>query len=173
MPVYDYNTSYTDMTKGFLAEAKQTLLGSFTRIEHCVNQLSEEDVWWRPHEKMNAVGNLLLHLCGNVKQWIIAGVGGSPDQRQRQKEFDHRDPIPKAELLSRLKQVIDEAVAVIDRQTTESLLQRRFIQQYNTTGITGVFHSSSHFEGHTQEIIYITRMRLGDKYQFLWKPKNP
>jgi tRNA threonylcarbamoyladenosine biosynthesis protein TsaE len=173
MAVYDYNTSYTDLATGFLTESKKTLLGSFQRIAHCVQQLSEDDVWWRPHEPMNAVGNLLLHLCGNLTQWILSGVGGRPDTRLRQQEFDQRTPIPKAELLHRLEMVILEAVAIIERQSAETLLQQRFVQQYNTTILTAIYHAASHLEGHSQEIIYITRLRLGEKYQFLWKPKNP
>ena len=173
MAVYDYNTAYTDVAIGFLVESRKTLLGSLQRIEHCVQQLTDEDVWWRPHQDMNAVGNLLLHLCGNITQWILAGVGGQVDTRQRQQEFDHRDPIPKTELLARIRRVVGDAVALIDQQNASTLLQQRFIQQYQTTILTAVYHAASHMEGHSQEIVYITRMRLGDRYCYLWKPEQP
>lgn len=173
MAVYDLNTRYDNITKGFLADAKGTLRGCLERIDHCVKQLSEEQVWWRPNPKMNAIGNLILHLAGNLGQWIVSGVGGKPDHRQRQAEFDQRDPIPKAELMSRLSKVIGEAEEAVQKQTDAELLRVRPVQHYQTTGLTAIFHAVCHLEGHAQEIIYITRMILGEKYKFLWEPKKP
>ena len=170
MAVYDLNTAHTDVTAGFLADACRELQSNTERIAHCLHQLSEADVWWRPHESMNAIGNLILHLCGNLGQWILAGVGGQPDLRQREREFAHRDPLPKLFLLEKLQTVVAECLTVIERQTGESLLRRRPIQHYQTTGLTAIFHAVAHFEGHTQEIICLTRQRLGERYQFRWLP---
>ena len=170
MAVYDLNTDYADLREGFLADAAGTLDGCLARIEHCVDQLTEEEVWFRPHPEMNAIGNLLLHLAGNISQWILSGVGGQPDTRRRQEEFDCRDRISKVVMLHRLRAVIEAAKGVILRQTEADLLTRRPIQHYVTTGLTAVFHAAGHLEGHAQEIIYITRMLRGKDYKFLWTP---
>src|SRR5262245_14205809 len=93
--------------------ASQALTDAVDPIKHCLGQLSDEQVWRRPSESMNSIGNLILHLCGNVRQWIVAGIGGEPDARQRPMEFAERGPIPKAELLRRLDEVVAEAKAVL------------------------------------------------------------
>lgn len=173
MAVYDLNTRHTNVVEGFKADAIGTLRGCLERIEHCVKQLSEEQVWWRPNPQMNAVGNLLLHLAGNLRQWLVSGVGGAPDHRRRQEEFDQRAPMPKAELLTKLRQVIEEAEAAVAKQTEAELLRVRPVQHWNTTALTAISHAVGHLEGHAQEIIYITRMLLGEKYRFLWTPKTP
>lgn len=170
MAVYDLNTRYTAFVPGFLADCQGTLRGCLERICHCVNQLSEEQVWWRPQPQMNSIGNLLLHLAGNLRQWIVSGVGGAEDHRQRQAEFDQREMIPKGELLARLEQVIEECISVAGRQTEAELLRVRPVQHYETTGLTALFHAVCHLEGHAQEIVYITRLQLGEGYQYLWQP---
>src|SRR5438132_518519 len=79
------------------------------RIRHCMGQLTDEQVWWRPAEGMNSVGNLLLHLAGNVRQWIIGGLGSVPDSRDRPAEFAERRHVPKAELWAQLEAAVKEA----------------------------------------------------------------
>src|SRR5262245_66461541 len=81
-------------SQAFIDESRSLLTGSlFPRIERCVERLSDQDVWWRANSESNSVGNLLLHLSGNVRQWIVSGVGLAADNRQRQQEFDERGPI--------------------------------------------------------------------------------
>jgi hypothetical protein len=116
---------------------------------------------------------LILHLCGNVRQWIVAGLGGAADGRDRPAEFSERGPIPKDELLRRLAAVVDEARAVLARQTARQLLETRRIQGFAVTGLKAIFDSVPHFRGHTQEIISMTRMQLGDAYKFGWAPTTP
>src|SRR5262245_21106063 len=115
-------------------EACFTLDYSRDRILHCANQLSEEDLWWRPREEMNAVGNILLHVCGNMRQWIICGLGGEEDKRDRPGEFARRDPVPKLELVEKLRLTIEQAKAVISRADEKELLRTRYIQVGDITG---------------------------------------
>jgi len=173
MSVYDLSSSYSDPSQGFIAESRKTLAGCMTRIEHAAGQLSDADIWWRPHEAMNAVGNIMLHLRGNVGQWILAGVGGLDVKRNRPAEFSHREPIAGAELLAMLRETANTADDVIAGLTAETLTTACHIQGFDTTVIAAIFHAVSHFEGHAQEIIYIARLRRGDAYRFLWEPKNP
>lgn len=144
-----------------------------TKCKHCLSQLTDEQVWWRSHPSLNSIGNLILHLCGNVRQWIVAGLGGAADNRDRPGEFSERGPIPKDELLNRLESVVSEARAVLARQTARQLLKARRIQGFDVSGLKAIFDSVPHFRGHTQEIIGMTRMQLGDAYKFAWTPTTP
>jgi hypothetical protein len=173
MPAYDLSSDYASVPQGFIDESRKTLANALMRIEHCVRQLDETNVWWRPHESMNAVGNLILHLCGNLGQWIVAGVGGEPFERDRPAEFAHREPIGKDELMRRLRARVDEVDRIFAAQDERSLLERRRIQGYDATVLTAMYHVVAHLEGHAQEVIYITRMRLGERYRFLWEPRTP
>ena len=145
---------------------------ALSRMKHCLNQLTDEQIWWRSHPSLNSIGNLVLHLCGNVRQWIVAGLGGAADMRDRPAEFTERGPIPRAELLRRLEAVVAEAQAVLRRQTADQLVAVRRVQSYEVTGLAALFDSVPHFRGHTQEIVGMTRAQLGDAYQFHWQPRT-
>ena len=151
-------------------ELADELNQAFGRIKHCVDQLTDAQVWWRPTETMNSIGNLLLHLAGNVRQWIVAGVGGAPDVRRRQSEFDERSPIAKAELLRRLETTVAEAIASLAKPDAAEWQRVRGIQGFEVTGLGAAMHSVAHFRGHTQEIIHQSRTILGDSYRFAFVP---
>jgi hypothetical protein len=154
-------------------EAAKELASALAKIKHCLGQLTDEQVWWRSQPSLNSIGNLILHLCGNVRQWIVAGLGGAADVRDRPAEFSERGPMPKEELLRKLEAVVDEARVVLGRQTACQLLEVRRIQGFHVTGLAAVFDSVPHFRGHTQEIVHMTRLQLGDAYQFAWTPATP
>jgi hypothetical protein len=155
------------------AAAAHELDSALDRIKHCLGQLSDEQVWWRPSPSLNSIGNLILHLCGNLRQWVVAGLGGAADHRDRPAEFAESGPIPKADLLRKLDSVAEEAQAVLGRLTARQLLQARRIQGFDVTGAAAVFDSVPHFRGHTQEIVHMTRLQLGDAYKFAWTPTTP
>jgi uncharacterized damage-inducible protein DinB len=154
-------------------ELAEELASAMSRIRHCVDQLSDEQLWQRTSEERNSIGNLLLHLAGNVRQWIISGVGGTPDRRNRPAEFAHRDFVPKAQLLTALQTTLDEASAVLQSTTTEDWLRARRVQSFDVTGLAAAISSVAHFRGHTQEIIHMTRDFLGERYRFAFVPKTP
>lgn len=158
--------------QAFLSENRQALAGAMRKITHCLDQLKDTDLWWRPHESHNSIQNIILHLCGNVRQWIIHGVGGAPDLRNRPLEFSDRRPIAKTELFEKLRATIAEADAVLTALSPEKLLDRRRIQGFDTYVLAAVFDSVSHFVGHAHQIVYITRMRLGDAYRFQFVPTS-
>jgi hypothetical protein len=142
------------------------LAAALARIAHCVGQLTVEQVWSRPAPAMNSIGNLMLHLAGNVRQLVVAGVGGEPDIRERQAEFDTRGPIPADELLEKLLLVVKQAREVILSARDESLRAMIPIKRYDLNGIEAIVRCIAHFRGHTQEIIHMTRMILGERYEF-------
>jgi DinB superfamily len=140
---------------------------AFGRIRHCVDQLNDEQIWRRPHESMNSIGNLLLHLAGNLRQYLVSGLGGAPDTRDRPKEFSARGPTPgKAALLGQLETVLADARAALEKQTPADWLRVRPVQDRQLTGLQCAVQSVSHCRGHTQEIIHMTRFSLGDGYRF-------
>jgi hypothetical protein len=156
----------TDLRSALNHALCDELDSAFGRIEHCVNQLSEEQVWWRPPHGLNAIGNLLLHLTGNVKQMIADNLAGVTSTRDRPAEFAARDKIPKAELLGKLAAAVRAARDAIGAAGDERLTRVVHFNGNDWTGIQAAVRSVAHFRGHAQEIIHTTREILGDAYQF-------
>jgi len=132
------------------------------RISVCLGKLNEDQVWARGHESENAVGNLALHLTGNVRQWIIAGLGGQEDIRVRTLEFSTQSGITIAELTARLTETAEEAVTVISGLTGEQLTREYTIQGLKVSGLEAVLHVVEHFGQHTGQIIFATKNLTGE-----------
>lgn len=148
-----------DTAQAFIIKARSLLKTDYLpKIEHCLERLTDEDVWWRADNESNSIGNLLLHLSGNVRQWIVSGVGGETDARVRQQEFDERAIIPRGELLARLKQTLKEVDEVLSRLDAGRILERREIQGYDVTVLEAIFHVVEHFSMHTGQIILLTKI---------------
>jgi uncharacterized damage-inducible protein DinB len=131
------------------------------KLLHCMDQMSDDDLWWRPNEVSNSVGNLVLHLCGNLRQWIVASIGGVEFKRDRDGEFAARGPVPKAELIANLKRVIEEVDGVLAGLETGKLLQRIAVQKYDVSLMQAVYHVVEHFGYHLGQILYVYKMRTG------------
>ncbi len=136
------------------------------RICTCLDQLSPGQIWSRGSENENAVGNLVLHMCGNVRQWIGFGVGAKPDIRKRDLEFSARGGVGAAELKERLRTTIAEAVPLIRALTPERLEQITKVQTYEMTVLEAVYHVVEHFSGHAGQIIYFTKHFTGKDLGF-------
>jgi uncharacterized damage-inducible protein DinB len=148
-----------DVTQNFIAKSRSLLRDDyFPKIERCLEELSDEEIWWRANEELNSIGNLLLHISGNARQWIVSGVGGASDGRVRQQEFDRREVIPRAELLDLLKHTLEDVEGVLARLDADNLLERREIQNYNVTVLEAIYHVLEHFAMHTGQIILLTKM---------------
>jgi uncharacterized damage-inducible protein DinB len=159
----EHSTSETEIARAFLAESRRVLIEDhLPRIEHCVELLSDEEIWWRPTPESNSVGNLMLHLAGNIRQYIVSGVGGEPDRRDRQAEFDERGPLPRAEVIGRLRRAVFDSGDTLERVDPASLLVRRIVQGHEVTGLFAIYHAVEHFSMHTGQIIFITKMKRGD-----------
>ncbi len=127
----------------------------------------------RPGRTVFALGRPLIRLIVNIRQWVVAGVGGEKDVRQRPKEFSERGPISKVELLRGLNDVVAEAHQALRRTSAEDLLRKRCVQGFDVTGLEAIVDSIPHFKGHTQEIIHMTRCLVGEGYKFAWVPSTP
>lgn len=131
------------------------------RLKTCVSLLTDDELWYRPNAETVGVGNLVLHLCGNVRQWMLSGLGGQPDTRQRQAEFDEPGPIPASELLQRLDGVMAEVAILLDHLTPRQLLDVRRVQGFDETGIAILIHVTEHFSYHVGQITYAVKSRKG------------
>jgi len=128
------------------------------KIERCVALLSDDQIWWRPNEESNSIGNLLLHLSGNARQWIVSGLGPATDGRDRDSEFARREIIARDDLLAVLRQTLSEVDATLASFDADSLLERKRIQGLEVTALEAILHVVEHFSMHTGQIILLTKM---------------
>ena len=151
----------------FISCCRQHLLQEFLpKIKECLEQLSDDDIWWRAHETDNSIGNLLLHLSGNLRQWIISGIGGVPFERNRALEFAERTHMPKGELFKRFEETLLEADRVLGRFDVHKLLEVRHFQKWDHTCLYAISHVVEHLAQHMGQIIYITKLRRGIDLKF-------
>ncbi|MBV6439689.1 MAG: DUF1572 domain-containing protein [Haliscomenobacteraceae bacterium CHB4] len=128
------------------------------RIEKCLAELSEEEVWQHPNPASNSVGNLILHLCGNITQYAISSLGNRPDARDRDAEFAAEGGFSKAELMEKLDWTVREAVETIRRADREELLRVRAVQGFDMSGIGIIVHVCEHYSYHTGQIAFWTKL---------------
>ena len=152
--------------KVFLDFSALKLLELGNRLDACLDRLTEEQIWARGKENENAVGNLVLHLCGNVRQWMISSIGGEPDRRVRAREFSARGGSAKAELEAQLRSTLDEALELLGRLPVERLQERLTIQGYNVSVLEAIYHVVEHFSMHTGQIIFATKLLTGAELGF-------
>jgi len=142
------------------------------RIERCLAMLSSEQIWWRPNDSSNSAGNLALHLAGNVRQWIVAGLGGAADARIRDLEFSERGPVPRARLLRTLRSAVLDACKVLRRLTAAELAAPHVIQKMPVTGLNAVLHVVEHFAFHAGQIVFITKQLRAKDLRFTRLPSD-
>ena len=151
----------------YIAYARRRLMVEyFPKIRKCVAELSEGDIWWRSDETNNSIGNLILHLSGNVRQWIVGGLGGVPDARNRPQEFSERTHIPKNDLVKKLEEALHDCDRVLERFDDNRLLERITIQDYDATYLDALSHVVEHFAMHLGQIIFITKLRVSKDMNF-------
>jgi uncharacterized damage-inducible protein DinB len=153
--------------------ALKALRGRITRIlpaqiRTCVEELTEEQLWWRPNEHSNSVGNLVLHMSGSMRHYLSRGVGGIDYNRDRPAEFAERGPIPKAQLLATFDETIRQAAEILDSFDTSRFLDPTDEQNYVPTIFDAIFNIAIHFATHTGQIVYITKLLKEGSVDELW-----
>lgn len=157
----------SEVERAFIAKARSLLMTDYLpKIERCLEKLGDREVWWRRGQESNSIGNLILHLSGNVRQWIVSGIGGAPDMRVRQSEFDERSPISRAELLELLRQTLKEADEALGKLEPSAILERRIFQGTEEIVLDAIFHVVEHFSMHTGQIILLTKMLTESDLRF-------
>lgn len=147
------------LIKGIHAEFERRVAReSFTRIRKCLGMLSEEEVWNRLGGETVSIGNLVLHLHGNITQYILSGLGGREDNRQRSQEFNEEGPVETSMLIMMLDTLEREVLKVVREQTEEDLLRVREVQGFHESGLAIVVHVIEHTSYHTGQIAYMTKV---------------
>lgn len=159
-------TADRDAGLAVVALSRRYLREYLTKIRLAVSVLDDAVVWARPNESSNSIGNLMLHLAGNARQWIVSGVGNSPDVRNRQSEFDQRASIPVTVLIDRLEQTISDVDRVLASLTASDLHTRRRIQANDVTVLEAVYHVVEHFSMHTGQIILLAKADQPGRVRF-------
>ena len=156
-----------DVAAEFLARSRRYLAYEYpSKIQRCLDVLPTDAIWRRDDDASNSIGNLLLHLSGNIRQWIISGVGGAPDARQRSAEFDARAGGDAALLMERLLATVREADAVLASLDAERLAEARTIQGRDVKVLDAVYHVVEHFSMHTGQIILLAKRFAPGRVQF-------
>ena len=151
-------TTDSELAALFLASTRNRLFNEhWPRLKACLEPLTVDQIWWRPNEASNSIGNLVLHLNGNVTQWIVTSFNRGEDKRNRPAEFSAAGGLTAVELLDRLGVTMNEAAKVLDRLTVDDLLAPYEIQGYKTRGLDAVYHVVDHFGLHFGQIAYITK----------------
>jgi uncharacterized damage-inducible protein DinB len=150
----------------FLTTAADKLAENLARIESCLSELPSHALWARDSENENAVGNLLLHLDGNAQQWILCGVGGGLDARDRPGEFSARTGANASVLFAQLRRTVGGAVDLLRSLPHQRLAEKVSVQGYDTTVLSAIFHVVEHFSGHTYQIILLTKRFTGKDLGF-------
>ena len=146
--------------QALIAECDRRLFGeSLPKIKKCLSELNLDEIWYRPNSETVSVGNLVLHLCGNVRQWITSSLGGAEDTRRRSQEFSETGPIPAAELLTLLEETMKEARSVMLKLDPSTLLDKRAVWGSEQSGISILVHVVEHFSYHVGQIVYFVKSR--------------
>ena len=151
----------------FIEFSRHKLLDHYwPRLRTCVESLTDEQVWWRPNAASNSIGNLILHLNGNVRQWLVASFNRWEDDRERPAEFGTQDGLTAAELLAKLGATMQESALVLARLTEADLVAQYEIQGYHITGLEAVYQVVEHFGLHYGQIAYISKSLSGGDLGF-------
>lgn len=161
-----------EIAEEFIRESAYQFKDSFKRLFHCLGQLNDEQIWWRPDDKMNSAGILIKHVCGNIRQWTITAINNTEDRRNRPQEFINDPATSKSDLISLAKSLEADFLDAISRLDTSRLTELRTIQGYEVTLLGAIFHALTHLEGHTGQIVFLTRIQLGDNYKILFIPQT-
>lgn len=141
----------------FLSACVNALRDYLSKIREAVERLSDGEIWTRPNKASNSVGNMLLHLAGNVRQYVISGANGAPDARNRPQEFAVREGAGKAELIAGLEQTVNEACTILERFDPAGLLEERTIQNRKMMLLDAIFHATEHFAYHAGQIVFVSK----------------
>jgi uncharacterized damage-inducible protein DinB len=136
------------------------------RIATCLQKLKDDQIWLRGSENENAVGNLCLHLAGNLRQWIGAGVAGLEDVRDRDREFSARGGKSRADLQALLATAVEQAASIIEQLQPHDLVRRTRVQVYDLTILAVIYHVVEHFSQHTGQILFATKAFTGEDMGF-------
>lgn len=145
------------MLKEFKEQIVYRLNESTRMIKISFQKLEEEDIWKKINDSSNSIGNLIIHLCGNITQYAIASLGKTEDQRNRDYEFEVTSGFTKEELLSKLETTVEKAKSIILSTSEEEYMRKRSVQGFEFSGIGIAIHVTEHYSYHTGQIAFWTK----------------
>lgn len=137
---------------------RRLFLESYHRIFKCLSMISEEELWFTPNKNTPSMGSLILHLCGNCKEWVLSGIGNEPNNRDRDKEFEKHPNIKKSDLvfvMENLKVKMTEVVETIDDDELNKFVR---IRDWNESIFSVLIHVIEHFAYHTGQITTLSKL---------------
>ncbi len=147
-------------------ECLRRLNESHEKIKSSLAGFSQAELWWRPNPASNSMGNIILHLCGNLTQYVLSSLGGWPDQRERSKEFEEQGPLPVEELFDKLDQVMKNVNETINACNDYELMRVRPVQCFEESGIGILIHVTEHLSYHTGQIVFFVKWKTGKSMHF-------
>ena len=156
----DIGQNFIDRSRAYLTDEYRI------KLRKTIDSLPPEMLWWRPNDESNSVGNLLLHLDGNLRQWIVGAIGGAPDVRNRAGEFAAKEGGTREELMRRVEQTLDEADAVLAKLRPEQLTERRRVQARDVSLLDAVYQVVQHFALHLGQIILVAKAQVPGAVKF-------
>ncbi len=152
--------------KEFIEQSMSRIEESTNRIIKCLQEIDETEIWKFPNNNLNSIGNLMLHLCGNIRQYIISALGEIEDTRERDKEFSTKTGYTKSDLVNKLKNTIDEAARIIKNIDEKRLTNIYSVQGFNLSGIGIIIHVTEHYSYHTGQIAFWTKLIKNKDLEF-------
>ena len=162
--------SQTDAAVAIVKEISNRMRALLERAEQAIGQLEDAQLWYRNHSTDNSIGNLVLHLVGNLRQWILGGIEDLPDTRDRPLEFSIKQGVSKTELLEMLHSTVEQSCRAIDSLPTSRITEAKHIQNTETTIAYALVMAVSHLGLHVGQIQFITKGMLKEKFQAAWTP---
>jgi uncharacterized damage-inducible protein DinB len=166
LPSNTFFTMTEELVKEFITESVSRINENTAKIARCMNELEEAEIWMRPNDASNSVGNLILHLCGNITQYIISSLGEIEDKRERDKEFSAKGGFSKSDLIHNLNTTVEKAVATIQSMDANGLIRKRRVQGFEISGMGNVIHVTEHYSYHTGQIIFWTKILKSKDLEF-------
>ena len=145
-------------TKEFIEQSISRFEENTPKIEKCLAELTEDELWRRPNASSNSTGNIILHLCGNITQYVLSSLGNTEDKRERDKEFSSTRVLQKAELIDKLKTTVSAAVKIMRSLNDDEMLQNHSVQGFDLSATGIIIHVVEHYSYHTGQIIFWTKL---------------
>jgi hypothetical protein len=155
----------------FLSHSIRKMEQMTAHVEDCLARLNEEQIWQRGAKHENTIGNLVLHLCGNIRQWMIHGIGGEADVRTRDAEFAAAGGISKSHLAAKLRDTVTGAIRILRGVMPEQLTEIVHPQDADITVLEAIYQVVGHFQQHTGQIILLTKHLSGEDLGLYRPPK--
>ena len=169
-PAREVDVANDDGTRLLVSEIAARMRLLLERAQLCLDQLDDSQAWYRPNPESNAVGNLVLHLVGNLRQWILGGIGGVPDARDRPAEFAATTGLTTSALKALLSAAVEDSCRTIEGMPLARVTERKVIQGEDTTISYALVMAVSHLGLHVGQMQYVAKMLLGSGYRVSWVP---